>query len=158
MLSTWTYSSGPFRRSSRSSQLLPFVGLENLLKMGAEGGLIRFYRMQQQGGVDQAASFNAQLAGKGKVGLQDAPLPIGSDVADRGKLIEIGIFFQRFAQLFLGHAEFLVLHLQFDLMHLQFVDKSLAVLAACCRKVPEPLFTAALLRKKAQLGKTFLLR
>ena len=70
--------------------------------------------VKQKRGVDETASFNTKLSGKGEVCFQDETISIRSEVADRRKVIEIGVFCQRFDELSLGHTQLFVLHLQLD--------------------------------------------
>ena len=59
--------------------------------------------------------------------LADGPVPIQGEIADRGEIVEVGVFLQQRLHLVLGVLEFLVLHLQFDLVDLQFVEQPLRV-------------------------------
>jgi hypothetical protein len=63
--------------------------------------------------------------GAGKVDFLYKPAGIEGEIADRGKVIEFGIFVPRQFELFLSAAEFFALHLQLDLVDLELMDKPL---------------------------------
>jgi hypothetical protein len=46
---------------------LPFVGFENLIKVGQKPASVHRCRIKPKRSIDQAVSFNPKLSGKGKV-------------------------------------------------------------------------------------------
>ena len=75
--------------------------------------------------LDQSGPFDPQQAGRGEVGLADQSLAVEGQVAHRGEIVEVAVFFQPRLRLVPGLLEFLVLHLQLDLVDLQFVNQAL---------------------------------
>ena len=86
----------------------------------------------------------------------DSLSAIRNDVADRRKVVEIGVLCQRFAELLLGLTQLFVLHLQLDLMNLQLVNQPLVILFAHCSSDLGCTFSTALLCKAAQPGSAIL--
>jgi hypothetical protein len=68
-----------------------------------------------------------EQGGRGQIQLLDDSLPGQAEVADRRKIVEIGIAVARVLQRLLGFPQVLILHLQLHLMHLEFQEKALSL-------------------------------
>jgi hypothetical protein len=77
--------------------------------------------------MDKPGSFDAKQCGSSQVHLQDSPLCIEGEIADRRKIVEISIFLQGDLQRVPSILQLGVLHRQFDLVDLQFVEQPLGV-------------------------------
>jgi hypothetical protein len=77
--------------------------------------------------IQQALPWLSEQGGRGQIKLLDDPLPGQTDIADRRKIVEIGIAVARVLQRLLGFPQVLILHLQLHLVHLEFQEKALSL-------------------------------
>ncbi len=100
---------------------------EDLFQEGQKDRLARRGHKTRQAPVDEPGPFHAEQGGSRQVHLQDPALFIQGEIADRGEIVEVGVFLQQRLHPVPGFLELGVLHLQFDLVDLQFVEQPLGV-------------------------------
>ena len=76
---------------------------------------------------DDEASFDTEKAARGQVRPHDEPCLVEGQIADRGKIVELGIFTVRLFKLLPGPAKLLVLRLELYLMDGEFMKELLKV-------------------------------
>jgi len=77
---------------------------------------------------------------------------VEGNIAHRGKVVKVGVLFQRGLQLLPGQAELIILHLQFDLVDLQLMEEPLRFLLGLGWIQLRHLGAQPLFRLSAQLG------
>lgn len=85
--------------------------------------------------ADKIAGFRPDHRGERDVGLENGPVLMDRQVADRRMVVEVREPVSRFGQGVLDAAQFLVLDLEFDLIGPELVDKSGDIVGRDLRKV-----------------------